>query len=168
MESSLPGSSICQILQARILEWVVIPFSRGSSEPRDWTQVSGIADSLLSEPSVKPLGSQRVRHSWTANTFIFFFQTFINLANIYWAPTGYEALAVCSGCSGDGASLGPRPAVTALLQSGPRTQFACQNSAWVGPCPSGAQLWSGPWQVWFCFLLFKYLFSKQGAFFFFN
>ena len=31
------------ILQARILEWVALPFSRGSSQPRDWTQVSRIA-----------------------------------------------------------------------------------------------------------------------------
>ena len=31
------------ILQARILEWVAFPFSRGSSKPRDWTQVSCIA-----------------------------------------------------------------------------------------------------------------------------
>ena len=31
------------ILQARILEWVDLPFSRGSSQPRDWTQVSHIA-----------------------------------------------------------------------------------------------------------------------------
>ena len=31
------------ILQARILEWVAIPFSRGSSQPRDWTQLSHIA-----------------------------------------------------------------------------------------------------------------------------
>ena len=31
------------ILQARILEWVAIPFFRGSSQPRDWTQVSHIA-----------------------------------------------------------------------------------------------------------------------------
>ena len=31
------------ILQARILEWVAIPFSSGSSQPRDWTQVSHIA-----------------------------------------------------------------------------------------------------------------------------
>ena len=30
-------------LQARILEWVAFPFSRGSSQPRDWTQVSHIA-----------------------------------------------------------------------------------------------------------------------------
>ena len=32
------------ILQARILEWVAFPFSRGSSQPRDQTQVSHIAD----------------------------------------------------------------------------------------------------------------------------
>ena len=31
------------ILQARILEWVAFPFSRGSSQLRDWTQVSHIA-----------------------------------------------------------------------------------------------------------------------------
>ena len=31
------------ILQARILEWVAVPFSRGSSQPRDRTQVSHIA-----------------------------------------------------------------------------------------------------------------------------
>ena len=30
------------ILQARILEWVAVPFSRASSQPRDWTQVSHI------------------------------------------------------------------------------------------------------------------------------
>ena len=44
MDCSPPGSFIHGILQARILEWVVIPFSRGSSRPRDWTQVSHIAD----------------------------------------------------------------------------------------------------------------------------
>ena len=39
MGCSLPGSSVHGILQARILEWVVIPFSRGPSQPReDWTQ----------------------------------------------------------------------------------------------------------------------------------
>ena len=35
------------ILQARILEWVAFPFSRGSSQPRDWTQVSRIAGRLF-------------------------------------------------------------------------------------------------------------------------
>ena len=42
-DSSLPCSSDYRILQARILEWVAIPVSRGSSQPRDRTQVSCIA-----------------------------------------------------------------------------------------------------------------------------
>ena len=40
MDYSPPGSSIHRILQARILEWVANPFSRGSSQPRDRTHVS--------------------------------------------------------------------------------------------------------------------------------
>ena len=35
VDSSLPGSSVHGIPQARILEWVAIPFSRGPSQPRD-------------------------------------------------------------------------------------------------------------------------------------
>ena len=35
------------ILQARILEWVAVPFSRGSSQPRDQTQVSHIVGRLF-------------------------------------------------------------------------------------------------------------------------
>ena len=42
MDCNPPGSSVHGILQARILEWVAIPFSRGSSGPRDRTQVSYI------------------------------------------------------------------------------------------------------------------------------
>ena len=43
VDCSPPGSSIHGILQARILEWVAISFSRGSSRPRDRSQVSRIA-----------------------------------------------------------------------------------------------------------------------------
>ena len=42
MDGILPGSSVYWILQARILEWVIVSFSRGSSWPRDWTRVSCI------------------------------------------------------------------------------------------------------------------------------
>ena len=42
VDCSPPGSSVHGILQAGILEWVAIPFSRISSRPRDWTQVSWI------------------------------------------------------------------------------------------------------------------------------
>ena len=47
MNGSPPGSSVHGISQARILEWVAIPFSRGSSQPRDQTQVSYIAGSFF-------------------------------------------------------------------------------------------------------------------------
>ena len=43
IDYSLPVSSVHGILQARILEWVAIPSSRGSSKPRDQTQVSNTA-----------------------------------------------------------------------------------------------------------------------------
>ena len=42
MDCSPPGSSVHGISQARILEWVAVPFSRGSSQPRDRTHVSCI------------------------------------------------------------------------------------------------------------------------------
>ena len=45
MDCSLQGSSVHGIFQARVLEWVAISFSRGSSRSRDRTQVSHIADS---------------------------------------------------------------------------------------------------------------------------
>ena len=47
MDHSLPGSSVYGILQARIPEWVAIPFSRESSKPRDQTRVSCIADKFF-------------------------------------------------------------------------------------------------------------------------
>ena len=47
MECSPLGSSVHGILQARILEWVAMPSSRGSSQPRDRTQVSYIAGRFL-------------------------------------------------------------------------------------------------------------------------
>ena len=43
MDCSLPGSSVHGILQAEILQWVAISFSRVSSQPRDCTLVSCIA-----------------------------------------------------------------------------------------------------------------------------
>ena len=50
MDYTVPG-----ILQVRILEWVAFPFSRGSSQPRDQTQVSRIVGGFfIIEPTGKP------------------------------------------------------------------------------------------------------------------
>jgi len=47
MDYSPPGYSFHGIPQARILEWVAIPFSRGPSQPRDQTQVSCMVGRFL-------------------------------------------------------------------------------------------------------------------------
>ena len=47
MDYSLPDSSVHGISQARTLEWVVISSSRGSSRPRDQTQVSCLAEGFF-------------------------------------------------------------------------------------------------------------------------
>ena len=57
VDCSLPGFSVHGILQARILEWLAISFSRGSSWFRDQTCVSCIADRLFTtEPMGQPQG----------------------------------------------------------------------------------------------------------------
>ena len=43
MDPSLPGFSVHRIFQARILEWVAVSFSKGSSQLRDRTSISNIA-----------------------------------------------------------------------------------------------------------------------------
>ena len=47
MDCSPPGSSVCGIFQSRILEWVATFYSRGSSQPKDWTHISCIGRQIL-------------------------------------------------------------------------------------------------------------------------
>ena len=52
---NLMDYTLLGILQARILEWVAIPFSRGSSQPRDQPRSPALqGDSLAAEPPGKP------------------------------------------------------------------------------------------------------------------
>ena len=55
---SPPGSSVHKILKTRILKWVVIPFSRRSSWPRNWTQISCIAGRFFT------VWATREAHNW--------------------------------------------------------------------------------------------------------
>ena len=62
MECSLPGSSVHGILQARILEWVAISFSRGSSQPRVKPGSRALQeDSLPTELRGEPIVSEPFR-----------------------------------------------------------------------------------------------------------
>ena len=58
MDCSLPGFSVHGIFQARVLEWVAISFSRGSSQPRNRIRVSRIVGR-----SFYPLSHQRSHHN---------------------------------------------------------------------------------------------------------
>ena len=56
LDCSPPGSSVDEILQARILEWVAMPPSKGSSQPRDGTYISCVSCTaggfITTEPSL--------------------------------------------------------------------------------------------------------------------
>ena len=57
MDCSLSRSSVHGILQARVLEWVAISFSRGSSTPRNQTQVSHTADRFFTSWTTREIES---------------------------------------------------------------------------------------------------------------
>ena len=62
-DCSPPGSSVCGILQAKVLEWVAIPFSRGSFWPRDRIWYSWIVDRFFTIWATKEaavLSNQRI------------------------------------------------------------------------------------------------------------
>ena len=75
MDCSPPGS-VQEILQARILEWVVISFSRGSSELRDWTLVSCTAGRFFThwatkeDPKRDPIVALILLKSWFQKVLI--------------------------------------------------------------------------------------------------
>ena len=65
-DCSPPSSSVCGILQPRVLEWVAMSFSRASSRPRDQIRVSCVswtAGFLTTEPLGKPYKNQTDRRS---------------------------------------------------------------------------------------------------------
>ena len=87
MDCSPPGSSVYGILQARILGWNAIPFSRGCSWLRDRTQVSCIADRFFT--------------NWAPREVLFFLGTFLKLKTlihaiwdslVFWSPSSITIL----------------------------------------------------------------------------
>ena len=105
MDCSPPGSSVQGILQARILEWVAIPFSRGSScpgiEPRSPTLQ---ADSLLFEPPGKSI---LTKHSFRITLCNTAHSSNLTLSSI-WAD-GIETELFWSGSHLLGCSFGDHP-----------------------------------------------------------
>ena len=84
MDCSPPCSSVCEILQARTLEWVAVPFSRGSSQSRNQTHVSCIAGGYFTtEPLEKPFAKLKVINNMIKNVKFSYHQIYkAKLANI--------------------------------------------------------------------------------------
>ena len=89
MDWSPPGSSAHGILQARILEWVAMPSSRGSSQPRDRTHTSHVylhwqAGSLPLAPPGKPAiyipGDPQLRGAWEEEQTLCHFSSILLLS----------------------------------------------------------------------------------------
>ena len=99
MSCSLPGSSVHGILQARILEWVAFPFSRGSSQAKDWTQVSWIAGRSFTVWATREaphlINEERIlkfhhRHSTTFN------QSSDSDCGRHWLPMSPKSRGACA------------------------------------------------------------------------
>ena len=105
VDCSPPGSSVHGILQARLLEWVAISFSRGSSRPRDRTQVSRIAGRCF---NLWATGELRYTNYYTAVLLLF-------------SRSGYSSLCDPMDCST------PRFPVLHHLQ-----ELAQTHVRWVG------------------------------------
>ena len=73
MDCSPPGSSVRGIFQARVLEWVAIPFSRGSCWPRDQTLVSCIVGRFFT--------------SWATSAYVLFFFLPKRHALLFFSPS---------------------------------------------------------------------------------
>jgi len=79
---SPPGSSVHGILQARILEWGAISFSRRSSRPRDQTQVSCIAGRFCTTWATKDTHTHTYIYTFIYNSRLSFITGYHNIVNI--------------------------------------------------------------------------------------
>ena len=117
MDCSPPGSAVSGILQARILEWVAISFSRVSSQPRDWTCVS--------------FTGRQVLYHWGSREAL-------SVCSVRWGPR--EAPSICSVHWGtrEAPSIcsvrwGPREALSSCsVHWGPREALSICSMHW-GP-----------------------------------
>ena len=111
MDCSLPGFSVHGIFQARVLEWGAIAFSRGSSRPRDCTQVSCIAGRRFTlwatrEANCYVIPTKMASHPWALGTSyyagfpVLWVVPFMKIATPYWVPIVCQTwCSICSCCS---------------------------------------------------------------------
>ena len=85
INGSPPGSSVPGILQARIVEWVAISFSRGSSQPRDRTRVSRIVGRHFTHWATREMMSTSI----ISFLFVFWWRMWVMIQHYFneaWSP----------------------------------------------------------------------------------
>ena len=93
-DCNLPGSSVHGIFQARVLEWVVIFFSRGSSWPRGWTQVSYIAGRRFTVWAIIPQFK-----SINSLVLSFLYSPTLTSMHDYWKNHSFDKMDLCQQCN---------------------------------------------------------------------
>ena len=92
MDCSPPGSSVCGILQARTLEWVAMPFFKGSSQPRDWTLVSCVScvsRQILYHGTSREAYLHQIARCFALLSFVRIYHSFFtDLSEEGWFPVG--------------------------------------------------------------------------------
>ena len=78
MDCSPPGSFVHEILQARILKWIVISFSKGSSHPRDWACISFISCTGRRNLTTVPPGKPEVMWEIVLLSIYLYISSFVN------------------------------------------------------------------------------------------
>ena len=90
MDCSPPGSSVHGILQARILAWVAMPFSRRSSRPRDQTHVSCLLHRQAVSLPLVPPGNPCSKHN-----YMNFFQE-DSISSVQFSSAAQPCLTLCN------------------------------------------------------------------------
>ena len=89
MDCSPPDFSVHEILKARILEWVAIPFSRRSAQPRDQPGSPSLqTDSSPSEPPGKPV-------AWSLPTYLLGYYCYLIFNSLCLSITGFIQYIQC-------------------------------------------------------------------------
>ena len=129
MDCKHPGSSVHEILQARGLEWGAIPFSRGSSQPREWSQVSCFADRFFTIWAIREA------------------KCTINVMCLNHSKTSPPHPSPWKNCLPRSWSLVPNRVGTTGLQR--RLYFLCFKTSIIVSTPSPTTPWTlpSPWQL---------------------
>ena len=92
MDYSPPGSSVHGIFQVIVLEWVVISLSRGSSRPREWTQVSHIAGGFFTVWAIREANTIGIISTYNSEMFIINYFTHVLEALLNFKGSTWEII----------------------------------------------------------------------------